>query len=288
MSRKEKKYHYLYKTVNLLNGKYYYGIHSADTLDDGYLGSGKYLRNSIHRHGKKNFKREILKFFESRELLIKGEEEFITKEIVNESMCMNLCLGGKAGSTGMVSVKDSDENIFSVFKDDPRYLSGELISIQANKLMVNDVTGKIYNVFKDDPRYLSGELISTQANKLMGEDINKNVFQVSIDDPRFISGELKYMGTKKVSVKDKNGITYQVSVNDPRYLSGELKCIWYDKQHTDEAKAKMSAHAKEQTGSKNSQFGTCWITLNSKNKKIKKTELHNFIELGWIKGRKMK
>jgi len=38
-------------------------------------------------------------------------------------------------------------------------------------------------------------------------------------------------------------------------------------------------------GEKNSQYGTCWVTKNNINKKIKKEELNQFIQKGWIKGR---
>jgi len=38
-------------------------------------------------------------------------------------------------------------------------------------------------------------------------------------------------------------------------------------------------------GVKNSQYGTCWVTNGQENKKIKKEELDNFIELGYYKGR---
>lgn len=40
-----------------------------------------------------------------------------------------------------------------------------------------------------------------------------------------------------------------------------------------------------QKGSKNSQFGTCWITNGTENKKIKKDDLDNWIALGYHKGR---
>ena len=55
------------------------------------------------------------------------------------------------------------------------------------------------------------------------------------------------------------------------------------KKHTLEHKQKMSSVMKEkQSGDKNSQFGSMWITDGTKNKKIKKDD---FIPKGWNKGR---
>ena len=45
---------------------------------------------------------------------------------------------------------------------------------------------------------------------------------------------------------------------------------------------------KHQQGEKNSQYGTCWITKDGTNKKIKKEELSLYESEGWIKGRKIK
>jgi hypothetical protein len=57
------------------------------------------------------------------------------------------------------------------------------------------------------------------------------------------------------------------------------------KTHTDEWKENHSAFMKEnQKGSKNSQFGTMWITNGTENKKIKKDL--DIIPEGWYKGRK--
>ena len=92
-----KKYHFIYKTTNLLSGRYYIGMHSTDDLSDGYLGSGTLLRRSIKKHGKENFKIEILEFLDSREALVAREKEIISLQEIAKKECMNLKVGGEGG-----------------------------------------------------------------------------------------------------------------------------------------------------------------------------------------------
>ncbi len=40
-------YYVIYKTTNLVNGKFYIGKHQTNDLNDGYIGSGKILRLAI-------------------------------------------------------------------------------------------------------------------------------------------------------------------------------------------------------------------------------------------------
>lgn len=100
MPRKEKKFHFIYKTTNLLSGKYYIGMHSTDNLEDGYLGSGKRLRYSINKHGLENHEREILEFVDNREELMKREKEVVNLDEIAKKDCMNLMIGGKGGFIG--------------------------------------------------------------------------------------------------------------------------------------------------------------------------------------------
>ena len=59
------------------------------------------------------------------------------------------------------------------------------------------------------------------------------------------------------------------------------------KKHTEETKKLMSQIRSEQSkGEGNSQYGTCWITKDGVNKKIKKENLETYIIEGWVKGRK--
>jgi hypothetical protein len=112
MARKEKKYHFIYKTTNLLSGKYYIGMHSTDNLDDGYLGSGNRLRLAIRKHGKENFKREILELFDTRKELREREEIVVNLEEIAKEECMNLRVGGEGGWTPEANqaFKDKLEN----------------------------------------------------------------------------------------------------------------------------------------------------------------------------------
>lgn len=93
-----KKYHYLYKTVNKVNGKYYYGMHSTNNLEDGYLGSGTALRAAFRKHGKENFELTILEYFDSRESLVEAEKSLVTEEEVVNKDCYNLKQGGRGGT----------------------------------------------------------------------------------------------------------------------------------------------------------------------------------------------
>ena len=97
MARKERKYHYIYKITCLKNNRYYIGMHSTDNLEDGYMGGGKRIKNSVKKHGKDAHKKEILEFFESRELLRQREIELVNEELLNDPMCINLNKGGDGG-----------------------------------------------------------------------------------------------------------------------------------------------------------------------------------------------
>ena len=262
-----RKYHYFYKITNNINNHYYYGVHNTDNLEDGYMGSGKRLHIAYKKYGIENFTKEILKFFDTSEEAFEYEAEVVNEKLVSNKNCYNMVNGGKSGTTNMIVVKDKNNNHFTVLRDDPRYLSGELVhhakNIERpylkNKVLVRDNNYKYYALDKSDERVISGIFVP----------VNKN----------------------RVLVKDVEGKHYIVDKDDPRYLSGELCCFWKNRKHTEESKMKMSeTHAKNkhQQGEKNSQFGTCWIHDDKKSIKIKKEHLEEYISSGWKKGRKIK
>ncbi len=80
--------------------------------------------------------------------------------------------------------------------------------------------------------------------------------------------------------------TYQLAVTKKRKLYGKAVFQTFaGKTHSDEAKAKIgAANSIRQQGESNSQYGTMWITNDTNNKKIKKTDV---IPKGWRRGRKI-
>lgn len=53
-------YYLVYKTTNLLNGKFYIGSHQTKFIDDNYYGSGRILKLALKKYGKENFKRDVI------------------------------------------------------------------------------------------------------------------------------------------------------------------------------------------------------------------------------------
>lgn len=212
----KKKYHFIYKTTNLINNKYYIGMHSTTNLKDGYLGSGKFLRSSLRKHGKENFKCEILEWCLDREKLIEREKQIITEVSIKEILCMNLKPGGKGGFSTKDQIKGSPAGVLALKKK-----------------------------MKEDKEFRD------RHSKRTSLQLKKD----------YESGK-----RKRKPVKDWTGLKH--------------------KQETIEKirKSKAGQGWKES----NSQYGTCWITREGINKKIKKEEVEQYINLGWNKGRKLK
>lgn len=89
--------HFVYKTTNLLNEKYYIGVHSTSNFEDGYLGSGIAITKALLKYGKSNFTRVILKQFKNKDDAYKYESEIVTQEVVDSRQSYNLALGGLGG-----------------------------------------------------------------------------------------------------------------------------------------------------------------------------------------------
>lgn len=251
------KYNYFYKITNLTNNHFYYGIHSTNNLNDGYMGSGRRLHYAYKKYGIKNFTKEILKFFNTREECAKYEAEMVTEDLVKNDNCYNVKLGGEGWNTkGLTAVKDNDGNVFLISTEDVRFKNGELKSVNKNISVFLDEDGNTYCLDMRNP-----------------EDVA-------------LKKELNLHGrTKgKTSFIDENGNIYSLSVNDPLVLSGKVHGVTYGKKfyHTDETKKKLSESHK---GEKNSQFNKIWIHKDAISKSIKKSYLEEYLNDGWSLGK---
>ena len=87
----------IYKITNKLNGKSYIGKHKTKDLNDGYMGSGKYLNYAIEKHGLENFKKQILFVYDNAKECSDKEAELVNEEYLSEGNTYNLKLGGTGG-----------------------------------------------------------------------------------------------------------------------------------------------------------------------------------------------
>jgi group I intron endonuclease len=86
--------HYLvYLITNLVNGKHYIGCHKTKNKDDGYMGSGKYLKNAQKKYGLEIFKKDILFEASSSEEMFAKEKELV----ILGPQSYNLNEGGQGG-----------------------------------------------------------------------------------------------------------------------------------------------------------------------------------------------
>lgn len=96
-------YHYIYKTISK-SGKYYIGRHSTEKMDDGYFGSGKWIRSL---KDKSDLQKIILEFCEEHEL--KEKEQKYLLENVGKENCMNFNLNPVGFSSGHLNPSHTEE-----------------------------------------------------------------------------------------------------------------------------------------------------------------------------------
>ena len=88
-----------YKIICDITGEFYFDSHKIndimEAIEDGYMGSGKYIRKSIETYGVENHKKEILGVFDSREESLELEHFLIKKEKQNP-LCLNRGSGGSS------------------------------------------------------------------------------------------------------------------------------------------------------------------------------------------------
>ena len=92
-------YGYVYKTVNLVNGKIYIGQHQANMFEpDIYKGSAKMLSRAINKYGIDNFVCEIIEICDDKKTLNEKEKYYINfYKAQDRNIGYNIAPGGYGG-----------------------------------------------------------------------------------------------------------------------------------------------------------------------------------------------
>ena len=89
----------VYETTNLINGRYYVGVHKQTKKEfDGYLGSGKILGEAVKKYGAENFERVTLFEYDNQNDAFEKEAEIVNNNFLIKFRSYNIHLGGHGGS----------------------------------------------------------------------------------------------------------------------------------------------------------------------------------------------
>lgn len=193
------RYMYLYKITNLLNSKYYIGIHRTNDMSDGYMGSGKIIKFAIEKYGIKNFKKEIIGFYDSEDSLFMAESEHVTTWTILDPLCYNISIGGSKPPKKRRGMKCKDPNsfIFKKMKENNPARLAHVKEKHKNTTMVKDSSGQVFKLKLDDPKIKELGLVSINKGLVTCKDVDGILHRVSIDHPDYISGKLIHISKNR-------------------------------------------------------------------------------------------
>jgi ribosomal protein L39E len=164
--------HFIYKTTHK-NGKYYIGRHSTDNIDDGYLGSGVWIKDM--KRTNHVLSREILEFADSFDKLILLEASYLT-EHYGKPQCMNMISDSNGFSP------ETSQRLMKVLKKENRLPAqiamrkGTHINLTANPSITNSKNGTHHWQHGRSPNAegkLNKKLISEGKHNFLGPDLNQ-------------------------------------------------------------------------------------------------------------------
>jgi group I intron endonuclease len=158
----------IYKTTNLINGKYYIGKQKVFT--PSYFGSGVALKHAIRKYGKKSFKKEILEECHSIEELKSKELGWLDKlNAIKDKNCYNL-------------VRETSSNNHRSYND-PKYRKrlSESITKMLNTLE-SKARLKLQNGGKNNPMYgkqrtddFKRKISKIHSNKIVSNETREKI-----------------------------------------------------------------------------------------------------------------
>jgi hypothetical protein len=177
----------IYKTTNLINGKFYIG--KDEKNNPNYIGSGLHLIRAIEKYGKHNFSKEIIDTASSREEL--NEKEIYWIEQTNAiKLGYNIAPGGTGGNV----LKDASVESILEWK--------RKIGIKASRKRTDEERaaiskGRLCITFSEEHKE---NIKKSRANQIITEEHKKNI-------SKGLTGRIQSEETKeKISIANKGKV----------------------------------------------------------------------------------
>jgi len=266
-----RKYNYLYKITNTINGMEYIGVHRTDNIDDGYMGSGKLVKRSIAKHGKENFTKEILEHFSTYREALTKEKEIVTLEYANRDDTYNL----REGGYGKCEWSDEWKKEFSEYKK-AQWADADWRKGMIDKIYTNERAEKISHALKgksrENPQNRDPEKIRKTAETHRGMERSEQAKFNMSNAAKNASEEVKLKRSGKGMIYIHNQVTGEVK----RVKKGTIIEGWLP-----------GSGSKKSDKYKGMNKGT-YFGYNEDTLKIKRFQKDDELPTGWKKGRPSK
>lgn len=251
------RYYYLYQIRNKLNNKIYVGVHSTKDMNDGYMGSGQYIRSAIRKYGKENFEKTILELFDSVEEMFLREAEVVTSEFIQRTDTYNLMEGGE----GLRAGTDTATRFSNLGH------------------AAQDALGVEYN--KHRRRFASGAAMHKLRGTGIYDGTNRQKMIANSKTPEARAKQKETIKRNKMSQGEKNPNYGKVWVHKDqesiRILSSDL-----DKYISSGWELGSTGEIKEKLGSNSKRR---WMSKDGASEFVYDVDIQKHLDDGWVYGR---
>lgn len=215
----KKKFNYVYIITNKINGKQYIGDHSTDNLNDYYFGSGKTaLIPAIKKYGKKNFIKEILEFFNTKQEAFDAQEQYIKQYDTLSPNGYNISPKGGTQCNGGISEETkrkmslARKNISEETRIKMR-IAKRNISEETHQKMRDNHKGFLGLHFSEESKQKISRSLKGKKKPPFSKEHKINISKSKIGKDSSFKGKSHTEETKKKISKSKTGYKYSEERN---------------------------------------------------------------------------